>query len=120
VIRTHVPSVRGTWENFAPVKQEPQGVAPVGYSGGSALRQVAPIARVSAELTYTALTRKLAASTAPLLSVREVAARIGVCSATVYALCSRRELTHVRIRNAIRVYPADLVAFLARQRRGGR
>ena len=43
-----------------------------------------------------------------LLIVREVAARLSVSTATVYALCARRELPHVRVLNAIRVAPADL------------
>jgi excisionase family DNA binding protein len=55
-----------------------------------------------------------------LLSVREVAARLSVCTATVYALAERGELPHVRISNAIRVAPEDLAAFVASQRKGGR
>ena len=35
-------------------------------------------------------------------------------------LCDRGELPHVRIGNAIRIAPADLAAFMARQRSGGR
>jgi len=50
-----------------------------------------------------------------LLTVRTVAARLNVCTATVYALCERGELAHVRVSNAIRIAPADLAAFL----RGG-
>ena len=51
-----------------------------------------------------------------LLSVREVAARLGVSTATVYKLCERGELPHVRVSNAIRIAPADLVDFIARGR----
>ncbi|MGO9917454.1 MAG: helix-turn-helix domain-containing protein [Isosphaeraceae bacterium] len=47
-----------------------------------------------------------------LLSVREVAARLSVSTATVYALCARRELPHIRVLNAIRVAPLDLEAFI--------
>jgi excisionase family DNA binding protein len=54
-----------------------------------------------------------------LLSVRQVAERLGVSTATVYALCDRGELLHVRVSNAIRVLPADLQAFLGAGRRGG-
>jgi excisionase family DNA binding protein len=43
-----------------------------------------------------------------LLTVKEVAEQLGVCTATAYALAERGELAHVRIRNAIRVLPADL------------
>ena len=53
-----------------------------------------------------------------LLRVREVAARLGVCPATVYALVERGELAHVRVSNAIRVEPAELEAFVERQRNG--
>jgi excisionase family DNA binding protein len=38
----------------------------------------------------------------PLLSVAEVARILGVCDATVYKLCARGHLGHVRILNAIR------------------
>ena len=54
-----------------------------------------------------------------LLTVREVAARLAVSNATIYALCERGQLRHVRIANAIRVSPADLAAFLAGPRSGG-
>jgi excisionase family DNA binding protein len=51
-----------------------------------------------------------------LLTVREVAARLSISTAAVYALCDRGELPHVRVSNAIRVAPADLEAFIARGR----
>lgn len=53
-----------------------------------------------------------------LLTVREVAERLAVSTRAVYKLVERGELAHVRISNAIRVAPADLVAFVERQRRG--
>jgi excisionase family DNA binding protein len=34
-----------------------------------------------------------------------VAAELGVCTATVYALVERGELAHVRVSNAIRIHP---------------
>jgi excisionase family DNA binding protein len=49
-----------------------------------------------------------------LLTVREVAARLSVSTATIYALCDRGELPHIRISNAIRISPADLETFLNR------
>ncbi len=51
---------------------------------------------------------------AVLLSVREAAARLGVCAATIYTLCERGELAHVRVLNAIRIAASDLVAFVER------
>jgi len=54
-----------------------------------------------------------------LLSVRDVAARLGVCTATVYRLAGEGRLAHVRVLNAIRVAPRDLAAFVEAQRRGG-
>ena len=55
-----------------------------------------------------------------LLSVRDVAARLGVCTATVYRLVAEGQLAHVRVLNAIRVAPRDLEAFIEAQRRAGR
>jgi excisionase family DNA binding protein len=49
-----------------------------------------------------------------LLTVREVAAQLGVSVATVYKLCTRRQLPYVRILGAIRVAPDALAAFVAR------
>src|SRR5712692_3760290 len=51
----------------------------------------------------------------PLLTVRQVAERLGVCTATVYRLCDRGQLTHVRVLHAIRIAPADLTAFIQRR-----
>jgi excisionase family DNA binding protein len=52
----------------------------------------------------------------PLLSVRQVAGQLGVCTATVYALCARGALPHVRALNAIRVALGDLGAFVEGRR----
>jgi excisionase family DNA binding protein len=48
-----------------------------------------------------------------LLTVKEVAEQLGVCTATVYRLCESGALPHVRIVQSIRIRPADLKAFLA-------
>jgi len=53
-----------------------------------------------------------------LLTVRKVAKALAVCPATVYALCERGELPHVRILNAIRVRCEDVRAFVAAKRKG--
>ncbi len=48
-----------------------------------------------------------------LLTVKEAAARLRVSTATVYALCGRGELTHVRIAtHAIRIAERDVAAFI--------
>jgi excisionase family DNA binding protein len=58
-------------------------------------------------------------SARPLLSVRQVAKLLGVCSATVYRLCGRGELPHFRVLNAIRIDPRTVKRFLAPSRRRG-
>ncbi|MEJ7570210.1 MAG: helix-turn-helix domain-containing protein [Gaiellaceae bacterium] len=52
-----------------------------------------------------------------LLTVRDVAAQLGVCTATVYALCARGELGHLRVMNAVRVSDTQLAEFIAGARR---
>lgn len=47
-----------------------------------------------------------------LLTVREVAAHLRVSTRTVYSLCETGGLAHVRVRNAIRIPPAALIALL--------
>lgn len=53
-----------------------------------------------------------------LLTVREVAARLCVSTATVYKLVNGGELAHTRVANSIRLAPADLEAYLADRRVG--
>jgi len=52
-----------------------------------------------------------------LLTVRQVAELLSVSTATVYALCERQKLAHVRVANAIRIEPAALAAYLEEVRR---
>ena len=61
-----------------------------------------------------------------MLTVKEVAARLHVCRATVYAMVERGELPRIRVGSAVRFDPAVLAAALERQppprprrRRGG-
>ncbi|TMB26476.1 MAG: helix-turn-helix domain-containing protein [Deltaproteobacteria bacterium] len=49
----------------------------------------------------------------PLLSIKDAAARLGVCRALAYRLCERGDQPYVRISNAIRVAPAALAAYVA-------
>jgi excisionase family DNA binding protein len=51
-----------------------------------------------------------------LLSIREAARMLGIAAVTLYAICGRGELAHVRVSNAIRLRPEDLEAYLARRR----
>ena len=51
-----------------------------------------------------------------LLSVRQAAEQLGLCTATVYGLCADGALAHIRILNAIRIAPADLADFVALRR----
>jgi len=48
------------------------------------------------------------------MTVRVVATRLSVSPATVYALCARGELSHVRVSNAIRIRLEDVEDFIAR------
>ena len=47
-----------------------------------------------------------------LLSVREVALLLGLCTATIYGLCADGALAHVRILNTIRFHRADVRSFI--------
>jgi len=49
------------------------------------------------------------------LKVGEVAERLGVSTATVYALCKRGELAHLRFANSIRVSERVLEALCSRK-----
>jgi excisionase family DNA binding protein len=51
-----------------------------------------------------------------LVTVREVARQLGVSTATVYKLCTTRQLPCVRVLGAIRIAPADVAAYIARVR----
>jgi excisionase family DNA binding protein len=51
-----------------------------------------------------------------LLSVRDAAEQLGLCTATIYGLCADGALPHIRILNAIRIAPTDLAAFTAARR----
>ncbi|HVP66369.1 MAG TPA: helix-turn-helix domain-containing protein [Anaeromyxobacteraceae bacterium] len=48
-----------------------------------------------------------------LLTVREVAARLQVSTATVYRLCGEGKLPHVRVSNSIRISPGEVPGFAA-------
>ena len=52
----------------------------------------------------------------PGLRRAEVAQLVGVSTATIYRLCTRGDVQHFRISNAIRVCADDLAAFLKARR----
>src|SRR5215472_9430960 len=52
-----------------------------------------------------------------LLTVKQVAKRLQVSTATVYKLCEKGEFAHVRILNSLRVAPADLSDFIGRRKK---
>ncbi|HUB06287.1 MAG TPA: helix-turn-helix domain-containing protein [Myxococcales bacterium] len=52
-----------------------------------------------------------------LLNVKQVAAKLGICTRKVYQLCERGELPHIRISNALRFEPGDVAAFIAARRK---
>jgi excisionase family DNA binding protein len=62
---------------------------------------------------------RLRAPAGKLLTVRDVALKLRLSTATVYGLCASGQLPHVRVINSIRVTPADLDAFLVRRRSAG-
>ena len=73
----------------------------------------------------TRLSRNLAANLLPqlpggiegLLTVREVAKLLRVCTATVYKWAAAGVLPHIRIVNVIRVQPDDFARFVAERSR---
>ena len=46
------------------------------------------------------------------MTAKQVAARLRVCTATVYKLCASGTLRHIRVLNAVRVAPAELERFV--------
>ena len=84
-----------------------QAVASPGDSGSADLHSVSFGARFCSPFAAPVLQG--------FLTVREVAARLSVSTATVYKLCAAGKLAHVRVLGAIRVAPVNLAAFIERQ-----
>jgi excisionase family DNA binding protein len=57
---------------------------------------------------------------AALLSVKDAAKMLKVCARTVYRLCAKAALGHVRLGNTIRFRPEDLERFIEGYRRGAK
>jgi excisionase family DNA binding protein len=74
-----------------------------------------------AENTKDFVTRLLPESLSNrLLTVKEVAEQLGVCTAIVYRLCDRGDLRHCRVVTAIRIRPFDLAAYISALRTSDR
>jgi excisionase family DNA binding protein len=50
-----------------------------------------------------------------LMTVRQVARVLRVCTATVYRLCERGDLPHVRVSNAVRISAQHLASYLTQR-----
>ena len=97
---------------FAPIARvstQAQVAVPIALALSAGLPPIAPIASKARERTAPELQKAEA-----WLTPAEVAARLQVCRATVYKLCARGQLDHVRVGLSIRVALGDLSSFLAR------
>ncbi len=75
--------------------------------------QTAPTIRILADTLADAADQALGRLLAePYLTIRGAAKRVGVSTATVYALCRRGELRHYRISNAIRIPVSALAKYI--------
>lgn len=90
-----------------------RGGDPLAPGGSVATRFGAPVVRTKGALGA------VGGGLERLLTVREVAEHLAVSTATVYALCARGELEHVRVSNSIRVRQADLESFISRRPEAG-
>jgi excisionase family DNA binding protein len=70
---------------------------------------------LAVSLLYTEVTHREEDKPLALLSAREVAQRLHVLAATVYALCQSGQLAYTRVLNAIRISPADLDEYIEAQ-----
>jgi len=76
----------------------------------------APLPAVQGSQRFVTIHRDFATNLLPaieqLLTVRQVAQFLGVCTATVYKWAAEGVLPHVRIVNVIRIRPEDLSRFV--------
>ena len=110
---TTVPNGAETVEGMVVVT--PQRSQPIGTVSNPLATRLLPSSRIAAKASEAGL-QSVEGAKGHLLTVRAVAARLGVSTATVYKLVAWGDLPHLRVSNAIRVIPDDLQSFLAKQR----
>jgi excisionase family DNA binding protein len=109
------PWSRTKWSPRPTVTNDSQTIGTVEVSAEPAVHPSQPFTGSAKDFVTRLLpaTPGLAATTVPLLTVREVAERLGVSRAKVYKLCEKGTLPHIQLANVIRFDPAVLDAFLA-------
>jgi excisionase family DNA binding protein len=105
------------------VSADGTGSQPLEKTGGLEGDPLDPVAPVGPRITRQGTNRAQgkrakSGSEMRLLTVREVAAQLRVCSATVYKLVAAGRLPHVRVLNAVRVSADDLAQYVARREDG--
>jgi len=106
----------GGWQGLAGPVTGSQPAEKTGVQQGG---EPSPVSTVSTASTGRGapVVRSMVRPVVPLLTVREVAAELAVCRATVYALLERGELERVWVGGSIRIPATSLETFLARGRR---
>jgi excisionase family DNA binding protein len=91
----------------------------LGLGEGESVRNLRPFTRFPEAFGPTLVQgaprgrlRALKVSPAPVLNVREAAAKLRVSPATIYRLCAEGKLRHVRVSNALRMTEEDLEGYL--------
>ncbi len=103
----------GTRFTYSPTDVRPsQALGNPGGLEGARVQPSQPKQGVFGFLVTPLLPESVTAGALPerMLTVREAARRLEVSTATVYKLCTRGELAHVRLLNAIRIAPDALAA----------
>jgi excisionase family DNA binding protein len=103
--------VTGSGEGVAALGNPSQPLGTTGIQTFKISRLLSPLARIRTPRVTPELQAQgpQIPGGSRLLTVREVAERLRVCTSTVYKLCAMGKLRHVRISNAIRI-PETAVA----------
>jgi excisionase family DNA binding protein len=99
--------VTGAHPDIGAVSNELQPTENIQVGAASQVQRSSQLASIFENLLTT--------SSQEFLTVGEVAKWLGVCRSTVYQLCERGELGHVRVSNAIRVPGFAVAAYLRRR-----